>query len=122
MLPCVVCFPVKEECVSEDEDVKDTLVEQILQQGDTAIIYPEAPEDDQSPAETGGADENGTVQAPPSTYPLSSFLSSLHPSPTMLLTRSPSPPPTSLLQARRTPSPSCTHARTARGATSAMPH
>lgn len=60
---CRVCLPVKEECVSEDEDVKDTLVEQILQQGDTAIIYPEAPEDDQSPAETGGADENGNVQA-----------------------------------------------------------
>ncbi|XP_056912322.1 zinc finger E-box-binding homeobox 1-like isoform X1 [Takifugu flavidus] len=52
---------VKEECVSEDEEeVKDTLVEEILQQGDTAIIYPEAPEDEQSPAETGGADENGT--------------------------------------------------------------
>lgn len=51
---------VKEECVSEDEEeVKDTLVEEILQQGDTAIIYPEAPEDEQSPAETGGADENG---------------------------------------------------------------
>lgn len=57
-----VCFAVKEECVSEDEEeVKDTLVEQILQQGDTAIIYPEAPEDDQSPAETGGADENGNI-------------------------------------------------------------
>nr|XP_046264052.1 zinc finger E-box-binding homeobox 1-like isoform X2 [Scatophagus argus] len=60
---------VKEECVSEEEEeeeqeeeeaVKDTLVEEILQQGDTAIIYPEAPEDEQSPAETGGADENGT--------------------------------------------------------------
>ncbi|XP_068196844.1 zinc finger E-box-binding homeobox 1-like isoform X2 [Antennarius striatus] len=57
---------VKEECVSEDEEeeeeeeVKDTLVEEILQQGDTAIIYPEAPEDEQSPAEAGGADENGT--------------------------------------------------------------
>uniref|UniRef100_H3CRA0 Zinc finger E-box binding homeobox 1 n=1 Tax=Tetraodon nigroviridis TaxID=99883 RepID=H3CRA0_TETNG len=52
---------IKEECVSEDEEeVKDTLVEEILQQGDTAIIYPEAPEDEQSPAETGGADENGT--------------------------------------------------------------
>ncbi|XP_018533705.1 zinc finger E-box-binding homeobox 1 isoform X2 [Lates calcarifer] len=53
---------VKEECVSEEEDeaVKDALVEEILQQGDTAIIYPEAPEDEQSPAETGGADENGT--------------------------------------------------------------
>lgn len=57
-----MCFAVKEECVSEDEEeVKDTLVEQILQQGDTAIIYPEAPEDDQSPAETGGADENGNI-------------------------------------------------------------
>lgn len=43
----------------EDEAVKDALVEEILQQGDTAIIYPEAPEDEQSPAETGGADENG---------------------------------------------------------------
>lgn len=56
--------PVKEECVSEDEEeVKDTLVEEILQQGDTAIIYPEAPEDEQSPAETGGADENGDLDA-----------------------------------------------------------
>lgn len=53
---------VKEECVSEDEEeVKDTLVEEILQQGDTAIIFPEAPEDEQSPAETGGADENGNI-------------------------------------------------------------
>ncbi|XP_029381464.1 zinc finger E-box-binding homeobox 1 isoform X2 [Echeneis naucrates] len=53
---------VKEECVSEEEDeaVKGALVEEILQQGDTAIIYPEAPEDEHSPAETGGADENGT--------------------------------------------------------------
>uniref|UniRef100_A0A3B5MSZ0 C2H2-type domain-containing protein n=1 Tax=Xiphophorus couchianus TaxID=32473 RepID=A0A3B5MSZ0_9TELE len=52
-----------EECVSEeeeDEEVKDTLVDEILQQSDTAIIYPEAPEDEQSPAETGDADENGT--------------------------------------------------------------
>lgn len=55
-------FLVKEECVSEDEEeVKDTLVDEILQQGDTAIIYPEAPEDEQSPAETGGADENGNT-------------------------------------------------------------
>uniref|UniRef100_A0A3Q3K5U9 C2H2-type domain-containing protein n=1 Tax=Monopterus albus TaxID=43700 RepID=A0A3Q3K5U9_MONAL len=54
---------VKEEFVSEEEEeaaVKDALVEEILQQGDTPIIYPEAPEDDQSPAETGGTDENGT--------------------------------------------------------------
>lgn len=36
-------------------------MEEILQQGDTAIIYPEAPEDEQSPAETGGADENGNL-------------------------------------------------------------
>lgn len=36
-------------------------MEEILQQGDTAIIYPEAPEDEQSPAETGGADENGKL-------------------------------------------------------------
>lgn len=43
----------------EDEEVKDTLVDEILQQSDTAIIYPEAPEDEQSPAETGDADENG---------------------------------------------------------------
>lgn len=57
-------FLVKEECVSEEEEaVKDTLVEEILQQGETAIIYPEAPEDEQSPAETGGADENGTTDA-----------------------------------------------------------
>uniref|UniRef100_A0A3Q3JV07 C2H2-type domain-containing protein n=1 Tax=Monopterus albus TaxID=43700 RepID=A0A3Q3JV07_MONAL len=54
---------LKEEFVSEEEEeaaVKDALVEEILQQGDTPIIYPEAPEDDQSPAETGGTDENGT--------------------------------------------------------------
>ncbi|XP_034021374.1 zinc finger E-box-binding homeobox 1-like, partial [Thalassophryne amazonica] len=55
---------VKEECPSEEEAeeaaVKDTLVEEILQQGDTPIIYPEAPDDEQSPAQTGGAEENGT--------------------------------------------------------------
>lgn len=46
----------------EEEEVKDTLVEEFLQQGDTPIIYPEAPEDEQSPAETGGADENGNYR------------------------------------------------------------
>lgn len=59
-----LCVSVKEECVSEDEEeevVKDALVEEILQQGDTAVIYPEAPEDEQSPVETGGADENGNT-------------------------------------------------------------
>lgn len=58
-------FLVKEECVSEEEEeVKDALVEEFLQQGDTAIIYPEAPEDEHSPAETGGADENGNTLLP----------------------------------------------------------
>ncbi|XP_061549545.1 zinc finger E-box-binding homeobox 1-like isoform X2 [Phycodurus eques] len=39
---------------------KEVVVEEILQKGDTAVIYPEAPDDQQSPAETGGVDENGT--------------------------------------------------------------
>uniref|UniRef100_A0A3Q2PGN6 Zinc finger E-box binding homeobox 1 n=1 Tax=Fundulus heteroclitus TaxID=8078 RepID=A0A3Q2PGN6_FUNHE len=46
----------------DEEEVKDALVEKILQQGDTAIIYPEAPEDVQSPAETADADENGNKE------------------------------------------------------------
>lgn len=60
---CAFVFLVKEECASEEEEEleKDALVEEILQQGDTAIIYPEAPEDEQSPTETGGADENGNT-------------------------------------------------------------
>ncbi|CAB1460607.1 unnamed protein product [Pleuronectes platessa] len=60
---CQCCTTVKEEYVSEEEEeeaAKDALVEEILQQGDTAVIYPEAPDDEQSPVETGGADENGT--------------------------------------------------------------
>lgn len=62
-----VCL-VKEECVSEEEEEEeDTVAEEILQQGDTAIIYPEAPEDEQSPVETGGADENGNFCLLPST-------------------------------------------------------
>lgn len=74
--------------MSEEEDVKDTLVEQILQQGDTAIIYPEAPEDDQSPAETGGADENGTLlpSACPSLTPPPAFS---HHAPHWLLSQPP---------------------------------
>uniref|UniRef100_A0A8C2DIH9 Zinc finger E-box-binding homeobox 1 n=1 Tax=Cyprinus carpio TaxID=7962 RepID=A0A8C2DIH9_CYPCA len=54
---------VKEECVSdEDERSRDALVEEMLQQGDTAVIFPEAPEDEprQSTPETSGHDENGT--------------------------------------------------------------
>ncbi|KAJ3594830.1 hypothetical protein NHX12_004135 [Muraenolepis orangiensis] len=37
----------------------DGLVEKILQQGDTAVIYPEAPEEECSTPDRGGADENG---------------------------------------------------------------
>uniref|UniRef100_A0A8C2B1Y2 Zinc finger E-box-binding homeobox 1 n=1 Tax=Cyprinus carpio TaxID=7962 RepID=A0A8C2B1Y2_CYPCA len=54
---------VKEECVSdEDERSRDALVEEMLQQGDTAVIFPEAPEDEprQGTPETSGHDENGT--------------------------------------------------------------
>ncbi|XP_016124225.1 zinc finger E-box-binding homeobox 1-like [Sinocyclocheilus grahami] len=54
---------VKEECVSdEDERSRDALVEEMLQQGDTAVIFPEAPEDGprQGTPETSGHDENGT--------------------------------------------------------------
>uniref|UniRef100_A0A3P8Y494 Zinc finger E-box-binding homeobox 1 n=1 Tax=Esox lucius TaxID=8010 RepID=A0A3P8Y494_ESOLU len=53
---------VKEECGSEEEDEEEqeeALVGEILQQGDTAVIYPEAPEDQQKP-ERGVPDENGT--------------------------------------------------------------
>ncbi|KAM4605192.1 zinc finger E-box-binding homeobox 1-like [Polymixia lowei] len=56
---------VKEECPSEEEEeaeTKDALVEEILQQGDTAVIYPEAPEDERGTPERG-ADENGTPDA-----------------------------------------------------------
>lgn len=87
--------------------MKDTLVEEILQQGDTAIIYPEAPEDEQSPAETGGADENGNPDnsTTPIRPPLS--VSGLNSS--------------SVSQEPPIPSPNCTPAPTAPGATSATP-
>ncbi|KAM9332596.1 zinc finger E-box-binding homeobox 1b [Pholidichthys leucotaenia] len=56
---------VKEDCVSEGEDdvSTDALVEEMLQQGDTAVIYPEAPDDEpqrQGTPDTGVHDENGT--------------------------------------------------------------
>lgn len=112
---CVhVVFVVKEECVSEEEaeeeeeTVKDVLVEEILQQGDTAIIYPEAPEDEQSPAETGGADENGRWGVCERTVELGE-------------PRRSSPSTFSPPQEPPTPSPSCTPAPTAPGATSATP-
>nr|XP_054607211.1 zinc finger E-box-binding homeobox 1b isoform X1 [Nothobranchius furzeri] len=56
---------VKADCASEGEDdlSTDALVEEMLQQGDTAIIYPEAPDDDPNRQGTPDAsihDENGT--------------------------------------------------------------
>ncbi|CAL8343102.1 unnamed protein product [Merluccius merluccius] len=48
-----------EEGEEEEEETKDALVEEILQQGDTAVIYPEAPEEECSTPDRGGADENG---------------------------------------------------------------
>uniref|UniRef100_A0A4W5QP85 Zinc finger E-box-binding homeobox 1 n=1 Tax=Hucho hucho TaxID=62062 RepID=A0A4W5QP85_9TELE len=70
------CFAVKEDCGSEEEDEeegeegeeegggKDVLVEEMLQQGDTAVIFPEAPEDEQkSMPERRVPDENGTPDA-----------------------------------------------------------
>uniref|UniRef100_UPI0037E90EEA zinc finger E-box-binding homeobox 1b n=1 Tax=Semicossyphus pulcher TaxID=241346 RepID=UPI0037E90EEA len=56
---------VKEDCVSDGEDdvSTDALMEEMLQQGDTAVIYPEAPEDEPQRQGTPDAsihDENGT--------------------------------------------------------------
>ncbi|KAM8731691.1 zinc finger E-box-binding homeobox 1b [Acanthopagrus schlegelii] len=56
---------VKEDCGSDGEDdvSADALVEEMLQQGDTAVIYPEAPEDEPQRQGTPDAsihDENGT--------------------------------------------------------------
>lgn len=47
----------------EDDGSTDALVEEMLQQGDTAVIYPEAPEDEprrQGTPDAGVHDENGT--------------------------------------------------------------
>lgn len=102
--------------MSEDEEVeKVNLVEEILQQGDTAIIYPEAPEDEQSPVETGGADENGIVDTK-TCYCLLSSVSLL-----LYIYSSISCTLFSLSQAHRIRSPSYTRAPTAPGATSATP-
>lgn len=56
---------VKEDCGSDGEDdmSRDTLVEEMLQQRDTAVIYPEAPEDERQREASPDAtfsDENGT--------------------------------------------------------------
>lgn len=52
-----------DECDSdaEDEQNHDPNVEEFLQQQDTAVIYPEAPEEDQRQGtpEASGHDENG---------------------------------------------------------------
>ncbi|XP_076014228.1 zinc finger E-box-binding homeobox 1b [Genypterus blacodes] len=58
----------REACMSDGEDdvSTDALVEEMLQQGDTAVIYPEAPEDESQRHGTPDAtcqDENGTPDA-----------------------------------------------------------
>lgn len=48
---------------AEDDVSTDALMEEMLQQGDTAVIYPEAPEDEpqrQGTPDTSVHDENGT--------------------------------------------------------------
>ncbi|KAM4028083.1 zinc finger E-box-binding homeobox 1 [Anomaloglossus baeobatrachus] len=61
------CAVHDDECDSdvENEQNHDPNVEEFLQQGDTAVIYPEAPEDDQRQGtpEASGHDENGTPDA-----------------------------------------------------------
>uniref|UniRef100_H3BZT7 Zinc finger E-box-binding homeobox 1 n=1 Tax=Tetraodon nigroviridis TaxID=99883 RepID=H3BZT7_TETNG len=58
-------FTVKDDGLSDGDDdaSTDALVEEMLQQGDTAVIYPEAPEDEPQrlgTPDTGIHDENGT--------------------------------------------------------------
>lgn len=51
----------------EDDVSTDALVEEMLQQGDTAVIYPEAPEDEphrQGTPDASVHDENGTGHNP----------------------------------------------------------
>ncbi|XP_069585746.1 zinc finger E-box-binding homeobox 1 isoform X1 [Ranitomeya imitator] len=61
------CAVHGDECDSdvENEQNHDPNVEEFLQQGDTTVIYPEAPEDDQRQGtpEASGHDENGTPDA-----------------------------------------------------------
>lgn len=62
------CVAVKEECMSDEDDrSRDALVEEMLQQGDTAVIFPEPPDDEprQGTPETSGHDENGTHNCVP---------------------------------------------------------
>ncbi|XP_053215394.1 zinc finger E-box-binding homeobox 1 isoform X2 [Podarcis raffonei] len=61
------CTVKEDECDSdaENEQNHDPNVEEFLQQDDTAVIYPEAPEEDQRQGtpEASGQDENGTPDA-----------------------------------------------------------
>lgn len=61
------CIVQEDDCDSdaENEQNQDPNVEEFLQQGDTAVIYPEAPEDDLRPdtPELSCHDENGTPDA-----------------------------------------------------------
>uniref|UniRef100_A0ABM5GN43 Zinc finger E-box-binding homeobox 1 n=2 Tax=Pogona vitticeps TaxID=103695 RepID=A0ABM5GN43_9SAUR len=61
------CAVKEDECDSdaENEQNHDPNVEEFLQQEDTAVIYPEAPEEDQRQGtpEASGQDENGTPDA-----------------------------------------------------------
>ncbi|XP_074123153.1 zinc finger E-box-binding homeobox 1 isoform X1 [Sminthopsis crassicaudata] len=61
------CTVKEDECDSdaENEQNHDPNVEEFLQQEDTAVIYPEAPEEDQRQGtpEASGHDENGTPDA-----------------------------------------------------------
>lgn len=64
-----LCVAVKDECGSDGDEERstDAMVEEMLQQGDTAVIYPEAPEDEprQGTPEASIHDENGKALALP---------------------------------------------------------
>lgn len=80
----ICTFTVKEDCMSDGEDdvSTDALVEEMLQQGDTAVIYPEAPEDEpqrQGTPDPSIHDENGTGhQLTAFIHPNNSVLCALH--------------------------------------------
>ncbi|XP_028832194.1 zinc finger E-box-binding homeobox 1 isoform X2 [Denticeps clupeoides] len=67
--PNGILHKVKEECCSEEDEgggddnedgEEGKQVDELLQEGDTTIIYPQAPEEQASTPEQGGQDENGT--------------------------------------------------------------
>ena len=63
MCVCPFAPAVNDECGSDGDEERstDAMVEEMLQQGDTAVIYPEAPEDEprQGTPEASIPDENG---------------------------------------------------------------